>query len=153
VKRFPLEPLHTLVVLAVAALSVAAATPAKKAPTAAPGNGCAVCVEKRPILDPKLFTTGYEPEARRGYEIAREMPATLDLLHCFCECKESPVFHHRTLLTCYTDQHAAGCGICLREAMMAADLKKQGASDEQIEALVEGSFKTDGHGPTAGRGQ
>lgn len=133
-------------------LLAAAAGAAKKAPPPT-DNGCDVCVEKRPVLDPKLFGKGYEPEAPLGYRIAREIPATLDLLHCFCECKESPVFRHKTLLTCFTDNHAAGCGICLHEALMASDLKKQGVPDSQIETLIESSFRTDGHPPTAGRGK
>lgn len=144
----------SLILAAAAVLWASVAAPRTKTPkTAPPANGCAVCVEKRPVLDPKLFARGYEPEAQTGYQIARDIPATLDLLHCFCECKESQVFRHKTLLTCFTDNHAAGCGICLREAMMAADLKKQGVSEEQIESLVEASFKTDGHPSTAGRGK
>ena len=76
--------------------------------------------------------------------------ATLDRLHCFCECKESPREHHKTLLTCYTSNHAAGCGICLKEALMAAELKEKGLPDDQIENTVESVFKTDGHKPTGG---
>lgn len=143
----------SLIPAAVAALMLGGAAPAGNSTKPAPPNGCAVCLEKRPILDPKLFAKGYEAEAPVGYRIAREIPATLDLLHCFCECKESQVFRHKTLLTCFADNHAAGCGICLREALMAADLKKQGVPDGQIEALVESSFKTDGHASTAGRGK
>ena len=139
---------------AASALALSGAAPAgKSTKPAAPDNGCAVCLEKRPILDARLFAKGYDAEAPAGYRIAAEMPATLDLLHCFCECKESQVFRHKTLLTCFTDNHAAGCGICLREALMAADLKKQGVPDDQIEALVESSFKTDNHASTAGRGR
>jgi hypothetical protein len=113
-------------------------------------NGCATCIERRGTLDPKLFTDTriYEPEVPRAYEIARKYPATLDRLHCFCECQESPKFKHKTLLTCFTDEHAAGCGICIKEALLAAELKGRGASDGEIETLVEGSFKTDGHAPT-----
>ena len=144
----------SLILAVVAALMLCGAAPAGKSEKPAPpGNGCAVCLEKRPVLDPKLFAKGYEPEAPVGYRIAREIPATLDLLHCFCECKESQVFRHKTLLTCFTDNHAAGCGICLREALMAADLQKQGVPDGEIEALIESSFKTDGHASTAGRGK
>ncbi|MFN2385536.1 MAG: CYCXC family (seleno)protein [Thermoanaerobaculia bacterium] len=113
-------------------------------------NGCATCIERRVVLDPKLFadTRIYEAEVPRAYEVARKYPATLDRLHCFCECQESPKFEHKTLLTCFTDEHAAGCGICIKEALVAAELKGRGASDAEIETLVEGSFKTDGHAPT-----
>jgi len=129
-------------------------TGAKKAtpgPTAAaPTNSCKSCVERRPTLDPALFTDRriYEPAVQPSYQAAREIPATIDRLHCFCECAESPQFHHKTLLTCFTDKHAAGCGICMREALMAAELKQKGASDDEIVLLVESAFKTDGHPPT-----
>ena len=82
-----------------------------------------------------------------AYEAARKYPATLDRLHCFCECQESTQFKHKTLLTCFTDEHAAGCGICIKEALIAAELKGRGASDAEIETLVEAVFKTDGHAP------
>jgi hypothetical protein len=124
------------------------ATPAPTA--AAAGNGCKTCVEKRPVLDGALFAdkTIYEPEAPAGYRIAREIPATIDRLHCFCECAENPGLRHKTLLTCFTDRHAAGCGICVREALLAKELKDKGASDEEIATLVESMFRTEGHPPT-----
>ena len=46
------------------------------------------------------------------------------------------MFHHKTLLTCYTDMHAAGCGICLSEARLAAQLKDKGLSDEEIKSVI-----------------
>ncbi len=36
----------------------------------------------------------------------------------------------------------------MREALMAAELKQKGASDDEIVLLVESAFKTDGHPPT-----
>jgi hypothetical protein len=60
------------------------------------------------------------------------------------------VHRHKTLLTCFTSQHAAGCGICMREAMLAGELKDKGLPDDQIENTVESVFKTDGHKPTQG---
>ena len=57
---------------------------------------------------------------------------------------------HKTLLTCFTSDHAAGCGICIREARLAAELKEKGVPDDQIENTVETVFKTDGHRPTHG---
>jgi hypothetical protein len=58
------------------------------------------------------------------------------------------MFRHRTLLTCFTDNHAAGCGICLSEARLAAQLKEKGVSDAEIKATVESVHKTDGHPKT-----
>lgn len=115
-------------------------------------NSCAACLERAPILDPAKFAGWNDVDVKRSYEVARKYPDTLDRIHCFCECRESPREHHKTLLTCFTDEHAAGCGICQHEALMAAKLKDQGVSDEQVEATVESLHKTQGHPPTTGRG-
>ena len=133
--------------LAVSALALLAAAPKPK-PTTQPTNSCASCKERRPTLDPVKFAKGFDAEVRQGYEIARKHPATLDRLHCFCECQESPMFQHRTLLTCFVDTHAASCGICLSEARLAGDLKDRGVSDDQIRVTVESVHRTDGHPAT-----
>jgi uncharacterized protein with PCYCGC motif len=124
-----------------------AAAPAKKA-----ADSCKVCLEREPVLDPNLFARGYEPDVLLAYEAAKKYPDLIDRLHCFCECKESAREHHKTLLTCFTNQHAAGCGICQREAILAAKMKDKGSSDDEIEITVESMHKTDGHPPTFGRG-
>jgi uncharacterized protein with PCYCGC motif len=141
----------------VLALSLVAAAPSKKpapakAPPAPTSNACTTCAERGVVLDPKLFaaTRGFEPEVKPAYEAALKYPQTLDRLHCFCECQESMMHRHKTLLTCFTSNHAAGCGICIREALLAAELKAKGVPDEQIENTVESVFKTDGHRPTHG---
>ena len=120
-------------------------------PPAAAGNSCTTCVERAPILPAKLFADPrFDKEVVPAYEAALKYPATMDRLHCFCECQESMTHRHKTLLTCYTSTHAAGCGICLKEALMAAELKEKGVPDDQIENTVESIFKTDGHKPTGG---
>jgi hypothetical protein len=126
-------------------------TPQANAPAAA--NSCKTCVERRPILDGSLFadTRIYDKEAKAAYGVAARIPATIDRLQCFCECAESPQFHHKTLLTCFTDSHAAGCGICVKEALVAEELKKKGASDDEIASLVESMFRTEGHPPLHAR--
>ena len=132
-------------------LLAAAPKPTPKAaekPTSGPTNSCSTCKERQPTLDPAQFRNA-EPGVQQGYEIARKYPATLDKLHCFCECAESPMFHHKTLLTCFTNTHAAGCGICLNEARLAGQLKDKGVPDDEIKATVESVYKTDGHGPTS----
>jgi len=129
-----------------------AAPAAKPTPRAAAMNSCATCLERGVVLDPARLPNGNEADVRVSYEAARKYPDTLDRLHCFCECKESLRERHKTLLTCFTSEHAAGCGICQREAILAARLKDQGLSDEQVELTVESVSKTDGHPPTFGRG-
>lgn len=154
-RHFSIRPtalaLCALVTLGAAASAASARqkSAAKKAPRAAL-NSCTGCAEKAPILDPKLFTDlgKYDPEVAPAYEIARKYPQTIDRLHCFCECQESMTHRHKTLLTCFTTDHAAGCGICIREAKLAGELKDKGLPDDQIENTVEAAFRTDGHRPT-----
>ena len=57
--------------------------------------------ETRPTLDPALFVG----KARLAHQIAREIPDTLDQLYCYCECDKH--MGHKSLLSCYTDGHAA----------------------------------------------
>ena len=136
-------------VLIVPALHViASASTPKDKPAAQTKSACADCKEKRATLDPKQFEKGWDAEVKEGYEIAKKIPATLDRLHCFCECAESPTFQHKTLLTCFVDKHAAGCGICLSEAKLAWQLKQKGVSDEEIVVTVESVHRTDGHPQT-----
>jgi hypothetical protein len=140
----------TIVILSVLLGGTGPKTTPKPASTKAAAN-CAGCLETRPTLDPKMFAKWDNPDVSKGYEIAKRYPALLDRIHCFCECQESPMFRHKTLLTCFVDQHAAACGICLREALLASQLKEKGLSDEEIERTVESVNKTDGHASTAGR--
>lgn len=79
--------------------------------------------------------------AATAYQIAEEMPQTLDALYCYCNCKENPTLLHKTLLTCYTSDHAAKCGICMHEAEMASGLTKQGKGIPEIRAAVDAFYK------------
>lgn len=90
--------------------------------------------ETRPTLSPVYFTG----KAGRAYEIAKEIPEILDSLYCFCECKEN--FGHKSLLTCYVDQHALHCDICQDEALVAYDLYKEGKDVVSIRRAVDRRF-------------
>jgi hypothetical protein len=57
--------------------------------------------ESRPTLDPALFVG----RARLAHRVAREIPDVLDRLYCYCGCDRSA--GHKSLLSCYTDNHAA----------------------------------------------
>lgn len=57
--------------------------------------------ETRPTLSRILFV-GAVAEA---YGVAKEIPEVLDQLYCYCRCAEN--FGHKSLLSCYVDQHAA----------------------------------------------
>ncbi len=86
-------------------------------------------------LDPQAF----QGEARDTYRIARENPALLAKLHCYCNCDVR--LGHRNLLDCYRDTHAASCGICMGEARDAEQMTKQGTSVEQIRDTLKARYE------------
>ena len=57
--------------------------------------------ETRPTLDPALFVG----KAALAHQVAREIPDVLDQLYCYCYCDKH--LGHKSLLSCYTDGHAA----------------------------------------------
>jgi|Deesub1362A_J573_1020465.scaffolds.fasta_scaffold19190_2 ABC-type sugar transport system substrate-binding protein len=59
--------------------------------------------EKRPTLDPSLFTG----MTRAAYAAAKEYPQVLDQVYCYCNCDQPP-FNHVSLLSCFVDNHGAG---------------------------------------------
>jgi hypothetical protein len=60
--------------------------------------------EIRATLDPSQFQ---DPRVRKAYQIAKDIPWVLDSIYCYCLCKESPAFRHKSLLSCYVDNHAS----------------------------------------------
>lgn len=59
--------------------------------------------ETRPVLDPAMFTG----QTRAAYAVAEKYPDLLNEVFCYCYCDQPP-FHHKTLLSCFTDRHGAG---------------------------------------------
>jgi hypothetical protein len=59
--------------------------------------------EHRATLDPKLFS---DARVRAAYQVAKQIPWVLDSIYCFCHCEDAP-FRHKSLLTCYVDDHAS----------------------------------------------
>ncbi len=100
-----------------------------------PSDGSAyVRRETKPTLSPALFVG----QTERAYQIAQEMPDMIDGLYCYCECDKHS--GHRSLLSCYTDNHAANCDICQDEALEAAKLMKQGIGMAEIRSRIDGTF-------------
>jgi hypothetical protein len=58
-------------------------------------------LETRPTLDPARFVG----RAAAAHRVAREIPDVLDQLYCYCGCDKHQ--GHKSLLSCYTDGHAA----------------------------------------------
>jgi hypothetical protein len=98
-----------LALLAAVSLSLAVAlvwrnaepptTPTISSPQA--GRPIAARRETRPTLDPAQFVG----KAAAAHRVAREIPDVLDQLYCYCGCDKHQ--GHKSLLSCYTDGHAA----------------------------------------------
>ncbi len=89
-----------------------------------------------PMLDPQLFES---ETVRSAYTAAHEEPELLAQLPCYCYCDRG--MGHKSLHSCFEDQHASVCDICMREAQTAVRLKKQGKSVEDIRAQIINEFK------------
>jgi hypothetical protein len=72
-----------------------------------------------PTLDPSSFTD----ITRDAYRAAREIPVTLAQLPCYCHCDQG--FGHKSLYSCFEDDHASHCDVCVREALLALKLEKE----------------------------
>jgi len=91
-----------------------------------PGTLAATVVNPATIAD---------PVAREAYAKAREVADRLDHMYCYCHCHEH--MGHKSLLTCYQGDHAAECGICQKEALMAWDDWKNGLPVEATQRAAD----------------
>src|ERR1700694_2521792 len=90
------------------------------------------------VLDPASFSDKQQQEA---YAAAREVSAVLNQLYCWCHCKESTIFHHRSLLECFESDHASQCKTCMGEAILAHKMVKGGITDvRQIQNAIDAQF-------------
>ncbi len=94
--------------------------------------------ETRPTLDPKIFSR--TPFVAGVYEAARKIPGVMDKIFCYCYCAINPKFKHKSLLTCYTDEHASQCGICMRQSMVAMDMTREGKSPAEIAGFFKAEY-------------
>lgn len=89
----------------------------------------------KPTLSPELFAG----KQRLGYEAAKAIPKTLAQLPCYCHCDKG--MGHKSLQSCFVDDHAAHCAVCIDEALVAYQLeKKEGLNVEQIRQRVVVQF-------------
>jgi len=94
--------------------------------------------ETKETLDPRLFARN--PYVSRTYEIAKEIPGVLDKVFCYCYCEMNPRFKHKSLLTCFTDDHGANCGICMRQAMDSYQMSKAGKTPGEIAEYFKAQY-------------
>ncbi len=74
-------------------------------------------------LQPTLAPAQFEGKAREAYEVARKIPETLAELPCYCHCDQA--FGHKSLHSCFVDDHASHCAVCVDEALLAYKLQKE----------------------------
>lgn len=70
-------------------------------------------------LAPEKFTG----LTRDAYRAVREIPVTIAQMPCYCHCDRS--MGHKSLYSCFEDDHAAHCAVCVNEALMAHKLEKE----------------------------
>jgi hypothetical protein len=93
-----------------------------------------------PTLDPAQFFG----KAREAYQVAKRIPQTLAQLPCYCHCDKS--FGHKSLHTCFEDDHASHCAVCVDEALLAYQLQQEERlSPEQVREKIVEKY-SEGHG-------
>lgn len=77
----------------------------------------------RASLAPTLAPEKFFGPARDAYRAVREIPVTIAQLPCYCHCDRG--FGHKSLYSCFEDDHASHCAVCVNEALLALRLEKQ----------------------------
>lgn len=84
-----------------------------------------------PTLEPEKFTG----PTREAYRAVREIPVTIAQLPCYCHCDKG--YGHKSLYSCFEDDHASHCAVCVNEALLALKLEKeQKMSPAQIRETI-----------------
>ena len=73
-----------------------------------------------PTLPPEQFTG----PVRDAYRAAREIPQTIAQMPCYCHCDRG--MGHKSLYSCFEDDHASHCATCVNEALLALKLEREG---------------------------
>lgn len=102
-KSSPLPWIIAGVVIVLAALAVSGYLPFMAGEQETGKSFQLTAKETKPVMDPALFNG----QTRLAYAAAQKYPEILNEVYCYCYCDEPP-FHHKTLLSCFTDRHGAG---------------------------------------------
>lgn len=95
-------------------------------------------------LPPTLASSEFFGKAREAYGVAKKIPETLAQLPCYCECDKA--FGHKSLHTCFVDDHASHCAVCVDEALLAYQLQKvQKLTPEQVREKIIEKYSVEQH--------
>jgi len=90
-------------------------------------------------LPPTLSPQQFAGKTRAAYLAVSEIPETIAQLPCYCHCDVG--FGHKSLHTCFTDDHASHCAVCVDEALLAYSLHKEGRlAPEQIRERIVAQY-------------
>ena len=86
-------------------------------------------------LKATLAPAQFVGKTRDAYKAAQQIPVTLAQLPCYCHCDEG--FGHKSLHSCFEDDHAAHCAVCVDEALLAYQLQtEQKLTPEKIRKII-----------------
>jgi Protein of unknown function with PCYCGC motif len=86
-------------------------------------------------LSPTLPAAQFFGKAREAYQVAKVIPATLAQLPCYCECDRG--YGHKSLHSCFIDDHASHCAVCVDEALLAYKLQQEEKlTPDQVRARI-----------------
>ena len=86
-------------------------------------------------LGPTLAPDKFMGKTRDAYRVAKQIPATLAQLPCYCECDRG--YGHKSLYSCFEDDHASHCAVCIDEALLAYQLQTQNKmTPEQVRQRI-----------------
>ncbi|HET9525455.1 MAG TPA: CYCXC family (seleno)protein [Pyrinomonadaceae bacterium] len=97
----------------------------------------------RASLGPTLAPEKFTGLTRDAYRVAREIPVTLAQMPCYCYCDRG--MGHKSLYSCFEDDHAAHCAVCVNEALLAHKLEKDGLTAPQIRDRINETFGSMGN--------
>jgi hypothetical protein len=93
-------------------------------------------------LPPTLAPAEFFGKAREAYAAAKVIPETLAQLPCYCHCDRG--FGHKSLHTCFQDDHASHCAVCVDEALLAYKLQKEDKlPPEKIRELIIAKYSAE----------
>ena len=90
--------------------------------------------ETQPTLSPMPFIG----ETAKAYQMAKDNRELLDSMFCYCNCKKN--YGHKSLLSCYVDNHADKCKICRDQTFYANSQYEQGKDIGQVRIAVDKKF-------------
>ena len=93
-------------------------------------------------LAPTLAPVQFVGKARSAYVVAQKIPLTLAQLPCYCHCDRG--FGHKSLHSCFVDEHASQCAVCVDEALLAYELEtEKKMTPEQVRKVIIDKYSTE----------